>query len=381
MDPTYPLYPIFAFVCMVLVMIPLPWHLQAWNTGTCMFMIWTGVVCLIQFINSIIWRGNAINVAPVYCDISTRIVMGAGVALPACSFCIQRCLYRITNANLATFSREQKRRNLIIDLCVCLGFPIFIMALAYIVQGHRFSIYEDIGCTFGIYNIWPAYPIYFVWPLVFGLMSLVYCVLTLRSFSARRSRFQTSQRYVRLMLLSTTDVAFTIGFSTWVIYSDAKFVNPYISWADTHSYFSVIHTFPSIIWRNEHDTSVAVEFSRWNIVMCAIVFIAFFSFAEETRGNYKIAFGTLAKRTGLSNISFSSTFMGSSSKDTELGVGKAWTQSTSVGSNGTMGSPCSTKDAHELFKLPSFHPMASVPPDTTIQAPCGEEFSDTLDIV
>jgi hypothetical protein len=229
------------------------------------------------------------------------------------------------------------------------------------------------------------------------------------------------------MLLSTTDVAFTIGFSTWVIYTDAKFINPYISWADTHSYFSVIHTFPSIIWRNEHDTRVDVEFSRWNIIVCAIVFIAFFSFAEETRGNYKIAFGTLAKRTGLSNLTSSSMFVGSSSKcvcvlsyfmdalsscicsissgkgwgiastsrrnakplrvvlparrDTELGVGKAWTQSTSIGSTGTMCSPCSTKDAHELFKLPSFHPMSSVPPDTTIQAPCGEEFSDTLDIV
>lgn len=45
----------------------------AWNAGTCMFMIWTGLMCLIFFINSIIWKDNAINVAPVYCDISKTL--------------------------------------------------------------------------------------------------------------------------------------------------------------------------------------------------------------------------------------------------------------------------------------------------------------------
>ena len=41
----------------------------AWNTGTCLYMIWTGLACLIQFINSIVWRSNVINWAPVWCDI------------------------------------------------------------------------------------------------------------------------------------------------------------------------------------------------------------------------------------------------------------------------------------------------------------------------
>ena len=43
---------------------------QAWNTGTCLYMIWTGIACFIQFINSIVWNGNAYNPAPVWCDIS-----------------------------------------------------------------------------------------------------------------------------------------------------------------------------------------------------------------------------------------------------------------------------------------------------------------------
>ena len=43
---------------------------SAWNTGTCLYMIWVGLGCLVQFINSIVWSKNMINRAPVYCDIS-----------------------------------------------------------------------------------------------------------------------------------------------------------------------------------------------------------------------------------------------------------------------------------------------------------------------
>ena len=68
-DPTYPLYPIFVFLSFVMVLIPLPWHLQAWNVGTCAYMIWTAIACLNQFVNAVVWRDNAINYAPVWCDI------------------------------------------------------------------------------------------------------------------------------------------------------------------------------------------------------------------------------------------------------------------------------------------------------------------------
>lgn len=43
----------------------------AWNTGTCLYMIWTGLACLIFFINSVVWNSDVINKAPVWCDICT----------------------------------------------------------------------------------------------------------------------------------------------------------------------------------------------------------------------------------------------------------------------------------------------------------------------
>jgi pheromone a factor receptor len=79
-------YIVFSFIGIVLSVIPFYWHLQgklqftspslnlkvhvtAWNTGTCMYMIWTALGCLINFINAILWRGNVLDKAPIYCDI------------------------------------------------------------------------------------------------------------------------------------------------------------------------------------------------------------------------------------------------------------------------------------------------------------------------
>ena len=87
--PPNELYTAFSFIGFVLCAVPLYWHLEsalrmcsrdleylilvmydtAWNMGTCLYMIWTGLGCLLQCINSIVWNKNTINRAPVYCDI------------------------------------------------------------------------------------------------------------------------------------------------------------------------------------------------------------------------------------------------------------------------------------------------------------------------
>ena len=53
-------------------MIELEHHLSTvvWNVGCVVYIFWIGGECLINFINMMIWRDNAINVAPVWCDIS-----------------------------------------------------------------------------------------------------------------------------------------------------------------------------------------------------------------------------------------------------------------------------------------------------------------------
>lgn len=109
-------FTVFSGIGFTLSVIPLWWHVQSWDmhVGTCMYMIWTALGCLVHFVDSIVWNGNAVNWAPVWCDICTfrypfhlntvshkpcsasRIQVGVAVAWPACGLCITRRLYCIT---------------------------------------------------------------------------------------------------------------------------------------------------------------------------------------------------------------------------------------------------------------------------------------------
>jgi pheromone a factor receptor len=94
-----------------------------------MYMIWTAVGLLNQFINSIVWDGNAINWSPTWCDISARIIIGVSVALPCSSLCINRRLYHIASVSTVTVTREEKRRAILVDLAIGIGIPFLQMAM------------------------------------------------------------------------------------------------------------------------------------------------------------------------------------------------------------------------------------------------------------
>ena len=94
-------------------------------------MVWTGLACLNQFINSIVWNNNAINWAPVWCDISSKFIVGTAVAIPAASLCINRRLYIMASVKSATptVTKAEKRRQIMVDLAIGLGLPIMEMIL------------------------------------------------------------------------------------------------------------------------------------------------------------------------------------------------------------------------------------------------------------
>ncbi|EGO28760.1 hypothetical protein SERLADRAFT_434660 [Serpula lacrymans var. lacrymans S7.9] len=307
----YPIYPIFAFLGFIVSLIPLPWHLQAWNSGTCYYMIWTSLACLNQFINSVVWHGSAINYAPVWCDISIRIMLGASVGIPAASLCINRRLYQISRVHAVTVTRSEKRRAILIDTLICVLFPLIFIALQYIVQGHRFDIYEDVGCYPFIYNTALAFVLSDIWPIIIGIISAVYCCLSLHAFYRRRAQFNeflsknaslTISRYFRLMALAMTEIVCTIPLASFMIWlnATAQPVEPWVSWQNTHYDFSRVAQYPSILWTRNYLLVVAMQLTRWFVVVCAFIFFAYFGFAAEARRHYITVFWRIAKLFGYS---------------------------------------------------------------------------------
>ena len=58
---------------------------------------------------------------------ATRIQVGLNVAIPACSLCINRRLYKIASVKAVMITREEKRRAVIQDLLICVGIPLLQM--------------------------------------------------------------------------------------------------------------------------------------------------------------------------------------------------------------------------------------------------------------
>lgn len=100
-------FQVIAPLSMFLVLLPLPWHWSARNVGTLLYIAWTFTGSLIYLVDSIVWRGNLHNPAPVWCDISTKILVGLNVAVPAVLLCINRRLYNIASMKHVALSQNQ----------------------------------------------------------------------------------------------------------------------------------------------------------------------------------------------------------------------------------------------------------------------------------
>ncbi len=172
-------------------------------------------------------------------------------------------------------------------------------------QGHRFNIYENIGCYPALYNTLLTYFLGLMWPIIIGLISATYAALSLRAFARRRLEFSqflqtnrslTVNHYFRLMALALTEMIFTTPLAIFIIVLNTKAapIEPWRSWDDTHLNYGRMELFPALIWRQAPLVVVAFETMRWVNPVCSFIFFGFFGFADEARKNYRAAYWRVA---------------------------------------------------------------------------------------
>jgi pheromone a factor receptor len=89
------------------------------------------------------------------------------------------------------------------------------------------------------------------------------------------------------MAISFVEVTATIPLATFFIVSSAKEgIEPWKSWADTHSDYSVVSQIADFAWKNTPLVAMRLEIYRWSLVACAFLFFALFGFSVEAREQY-----------------------------------------------------------------------------------------------
>ncbi|KAG9079965.1 a-factor receptor [Ceratobasidium sp. 370] len=297
-DMRDPAFPVFCAVGALLCILPLPWHWQARNTGTLLYLGWTLAGCLMFLINSVVWDGNMNDSAPVWCDITSRLVLALSVGITAASLCVQRRLYRIATAKRIDPCGSGKR-DMIIDLVLGLGLPALVMVLYYIVQYGRYGIIEDIGCWPAIVNTPLVVPTTLMWPVLISFASFIYAGLTIRAFTKRRRQFSrilseseadlTMSRFFRLMALAVTNMLFVLPLALYFLISDMVLypLSPWTSWQDTHAMISQVFTFPQDVLQAQPGAKTCLELNRWSIPGCAFLFFMYFGLPGEAIRQYK----------------------------------------------------------------------------------------------
>lgn len=293
----------FSFLAFLLILVPLPSHIRSRNIPTLAIIFWIAFLNLAHFVNTILWRNTVVYKAYTWCDISTKLVVGSTVGVNIACLCIVRHLEGIASGRNGIATAKDRTNRKIFEFCMCVGVPVLTMILHYIVQGHRFDIYEDFGCAPNVFMSWQSLLLVQVPPLAITFVAAIYGCLSIYWFLQRRSSFNdiltasqsgvTSSRYFRLMALASVEAIWTTLVCVLVlVWNVTDFpLRDYTNWADVHYAFSRVGQFPTVLLPASFVTRTA--FTMWVSVGVSFTFFFFLGLGQEAVEEYKRVIDTV----------------------------------------------------------------------------------------
>ncbi|KAB5591985.1 Pheromone B beta 1 receptor [Ceratobasidium theobromae] len=287
--------PTISFLCAVLVLVLLPLHWRTCNIAMLSLIIWLAISNIVRGMNATIWIDNTIVKYKIWC---TRLIVGANIALPSSVFCICRFLAQVASPHNPIPDASEKRRRAIFDLAACVGLPIIIMALYYIIQQIRFTIYEGFGCGFKI-STYPSVVSLFIFdipPICVSLGALIYAAISLRWFVHRRAQvreaLQSSQSgltttlYLRFIIHSIIQMFYTTAITLYFLIDNTLIsgLQPWTNWDDVHSDLQHIN---QVHRADKSPFSWRIDLLSWYVVPASsVLFFVFFGLGQEAKSKY-----------------------------------------------------------------------------------------------
>ncbi|KLO09461.1 fungal pheromone STE3G-protein-coupled receptor [Schizopora paradoxa] len=299
----YPLTPIANFISVILVLSTLISRTRKLNLAVWVYAIWIALFCFQIFVNTIIWHGNMRIVIPVWCDIVTKIQVGANIGVRCCALAICIQLFRATRLRGSVEPTRDQLTNIL-----CLSVLMI-------------KILEDHGCESATFS-YVGYIIYDGPPLICSLGCAVLTPITLARFWRHRkemneflssSQDNSRDKYTRLMLIACLDFipnvpVLLIKIITSIMAGEDTTLNyPYISWKNVHdgpgirvpnATLSFILQTPKSVWSTNAWGVFELNWIEWIYVVYAISFFGVFGAAPEVRRCFWYVFWFIPERMG-----------------------------------------------------------------------------------
>ncbi|KAJ2916350.1 hypothetical protein MD484_g4055, partial [Candolleomyces efflorescens] len=293
-----------SFLCAILLAVFIPVKRVYSDIPSLAIVLWLFVANLIHGVNSALFANTVEVESFVWCDISTKLLLGVHVAIPGAFLCIGRHLEQISSSRKIFVNSAVKRNTMIFELLFCYVIPIIYMSLHVIAQHHRFDIIEDFGCFAAIHPSTPGVVLVWVLPLVFGAVSLLLSAAFAVKHSLRFTKTQFSahmegrtdisyslfvRRATSCIIMTLISVITTL-FSLFLVPT----LLPWTSWEHTHQAMSkaVVLTVP--------DEINNTRLTWWTIFAMSVAYILLsFALGEEPRDSAKWIHKTWLRRNEL----------------------------------------------------------------------------------
>ena len=304
--------PLLALLALILDLPPIVWHIRNRNIAASSLVFWVIIINFINFINAIIWPTDNIETwwnGRVFCDIQVKLIVAAGIGSVGSIICVMRGLAKVldTENTILAPSQGQKRKELIISLVLCVGLPVYMMPIQYIVQPTRYWITTVAGCTAPVDRSWPSIVLLTMWPTIFSVVAVYYSgmfmkiirysdsiadriiVLVIHRMRKYRKNFSsilsssnsnlTKNRFLRLFFMSLIMVAILFPVEVYVLYDQATHTSLAYSWDLVHSeHWGDIVLIP---------TGGNVVFEHWIQVVYGYIIFAFTGMGHDAQELYR----------------------------------------------------------------------------------------------
>lgn len=291
-----------AFIAALVVLVTLPARLQTRDSAVVSLIAWLFIVNACECINSLLWTNNAHLRATVWCDITTKLQIGVNAAIASCTLCIAKRMELIASDRGLGMSRRGQH---LVELSLCLGLPLVLMGLHFVVQQGRYDIIENIGCVPSTFNAAPAVAIVWLPRLLLYFIATIYAVLAFFHFLRYRVSFATHIRtfdpsltprtYFSLLSLAIAQGIWGTTVTIVSLIDDVTSIfHPWTEWSHIHLNFSRIATYPSSSLTSS--TVARLLLIRLGSPIAAYLLLLCLAFAEDTFDVYKSAFAGCVER-------------------------------------------------------------------------------------
>ncbi|KDR78090.1 hypothetical protein GALMADRAFT_64716 [Galerina marginata CBS 339.88] len=120
---------IVSFVCAALLAVFIPVRRVRTSIPHLAIVLWLVGCNLIHGVNALLWDGNVNIHIPVWCDIVTKFLLGANIALPGALLSITLRLELVSSSRTLFTDKKVTRNRTILELVLCYVVPLLYMSL------------------------------------------------------------------------------------------------------------------------------------------------------------------------------------------------------------------------------------------------------------